>query len=171
MNPPPLPRIPTAQLQQAPNPRGLDDAPVVGRFGFRSDREVGQFRDDVYIAPYVGEWYDVLSTWLLRIRFDWASHWGKGPPFGEPVDAADLNDSIGYISIEFLNGFIAQYTQPFKVFFDLLNSSSKGKFMWWSSSRLKDQPYDTIRGQQRIVTQAMRAARDPRRRMRFDNSR
>lgn len=169
-----LPRLPIAQAQHAPLPRDSTaetDSPVEGRFGFRSDREVGMFRDDVFIAPLVGEWYDVLSTWLHRIRFDWASPHGKGQPFAEPVDESDLRESLGYLTVEFLDLAVVQYVQPWKVFFDMLNSSSKGRFMHHASARLTDQPYDEISGPKRKVTKAMRDARSVGKRTRYDNAR
>lgn len=170
----PLPRLPIARTQQAPLPRDgtpEKEAPVEGRFGFRSDREVGMFRDDVYIAPLVGEWYDVLSTWLHRIRFDWTSPNGKGQPFAEPVDQGDLRESLGYLTVEFLDLAVVQYVQPWKVFFDMLNSSSKGRFMHHASAHLATQPYDLISGPKRKVTKAMRASRDVKKRTTYDNRR
>lgn len=65
-------------------------------------------------AP-VGEWIDVVSTWVLRTRFD---------PYP--------NSTAGDWRVEFLDGFACNYPNtPGSVFTDFFNSSSKGAFIYY----------------------------------------
>jgi hypothetical protein len=114
-------------------------------------------------AP-VNTWIDVMSTWLSRVRFSWAPVRG-GPPT-QPTK--DPKQRTGYLQVEFLSGATVEYTnpQPYSVFDDLINSSSKGYFLHHAQSHLYTQPYTLLSPPIRKVTAEMRKLREPKSRMR-----
>lgn len=126
-----------------------------------SDRLIGidtiGLDDELLFAGEVGKWHDVLSTYLNRVRFDWASNWGGGPPW--PPGGGEQRK--GYLTVEFLDLAIVEYPgETFQTFSDLINSASKGSYMWYASSGLQHKTGNKIRDGQRTVTQDMKDKRD-----------
>lgn len=158
--PPPLPTRATAGV---PTFRGqferLPTLPERQSPAF-SDRTVGNV-DEFGLEPEAvpGQWYDVQSTWVSRVFFDWKSALG-GPPT-QPTD--DPKQRSGYLRVEFLSGAVVEYSkpQPYSVFDDLINSSSKGQYIWHASPGLIRQPYTLLSPATRKVTAEMRRLREP----------
>ncbi len=125
-----------------------------------SDRRVGN-EDQFGLEPdaQVGKWYDVMSTWLSRVKFSWTRHAG-GPP---TIPTSDPQQRRGYLMVEFLDGAVIEYNnaQPYSVFDDLVGSSSKGYFVHYSSANLMHQAYTLISPATRKVTAEMRRLREP----------
>ncbi len=126
-----------------------------------SDRTVGN-ADEFGLEPdaKVNEWYDVVSTWVSRVRFAWTSTARGGPP---SVPTSDPRSRKGYLSVEFLSGATVEYNnpQPYSVFDDMINSSSKGSYIWHASPGLIRQPYTLLSPAIRKVTAEMRRLREP----------
>lgn len=126
-----------------------------------SDRMVGN-EDQLGLEPnaQVGVWYDVMSTWLSRVRFAWTSTARGGPP---TPTTSDPKSRTGYLSVEFLSGATVEYNNPlsYSVFDDLINSSSKGSYIWHASPGLIRQPYTLLSPAIRRVTSEMRKLRAP----------
>lgn len=129
-----------------------------------SDRRVGLDEHGLEPEALVGPWYDVMSTWLSRVRFSFVPL-GPGGSFRGPptAPAADPKQRMGYLSVEFLDGATIQYTDPlpFGVFDDMINSSSKGQYIWHSSAGLIHKPYTELSPAIRKVTAEMRRLRAP----------
>lgn len=158
--PPPLPTRATAGV---PTFRGqferLPTLPERQSPAF-SDRTVGN-ADQFGLEPeaQVGIWYDVMSTWVSRVFFDWKSALG-GPP---TPTTDDPKQRTGYLRVEFLSGAVVEYSkpQPYSVFDDLINSPSKGQYVHHASSDLYHQPYTLLSPPTRRVTAEMRRLREP----------
>ena len=152
--------IPRPSIQPPPVPRIVYPTDPVRQSPAASDRLVGN-EDNLGLEPdaQVDVWYDVLSTWLNRVRFSWRPVTG-GPP---TLLTEDPKQRTGYLQVEFLDLAVIMYTDPlpYGVFDDLVNSGSKGQYVWHGRSGLINRPYVTISGPRRKVTAAMRAAREP----------
>ncbi len=126
-----------------------------------SDRTRGN-ADEFGLEPdaQVNEWYDVVSTWVSRVRFAWTSTARGGPP---SVPTGDVRGRKGYLSVEFLSGATVEYNnpQPYSVFDDMINSSSKGYYIHHASSQLIKQPYTLLSPAIRRVTHEIRNLREP----------
>lgn len=109
----------------------------------------------------IGVWYDVMSTWLSRVRASYTPVRG-GPP---TPPAKDPKQRMVYLQVEFLDGATVEYTNPqlYSVFDDLINSSSKGQFIWHASPGLIRQSYTLLSPATRKVTAEMRKLRAPKR--------
>ncbi len=125
--------------------------------GLQSDKE----KEELLLAGQVGVWIDVFSEYLFKIRFDWVSPWPKfssGPP--SLSRNVPLEQRRGYLTAQFLDLAIVGYAnEPYKVFQDAINSSSKGSYWWHASSGLQGKSGDKIQKSQRKVTAEMRRAR------------
>ena len=109
----------------------------------------------------IGVWYDVMSTWLSRVRASYTPVRG-GPP---TPPAKDPKQRMIYLQIEFLDGATVEYTapEPYSTFDDLVNSSSKGMYVHHASTHLYGKPYTTLSKATRKVTAEMRKLREPKR--------
>ena len=143
--------IPTALpiARRLPEPKRVEPPPLPGqrnldRLGtgadYRSHRLTGI--TEVQGAP-VNAWVDVVSTWVLRSRFDMQE-----------------GASTGDWMVEFLDGSLVVYrnTTP-DVWGDFFNSPSKGLFIHYRCA-VVGRAYDTLRGPQRVVTDKHRKLRD-----------
>lgn len=107
----------------------------------------------------LGTWYQVMSTWLSRVRASYVPVRG-GPP---TPPAKDPKQRLVYIQIEFLSGATVEYNnpEPYSTFDDLVNSSSKGQYVHHASTHLYGKPYTLLSPATRRVTAEMRRLRSP----------
>lgn len=107
----------------------------------------------------IGVWYQVMSTWLSRVRASYTPVRG-GPP---TPPTKDPKQRMIYLQIEFLSGATVEYTnpEPYSTFDDLVNSSSKGSYVHHASTHLYTKPYTLLSPPTRRVTAEMRKLRAP----------
>ncbi len=146
-----LPPLPTFRNDRLPPPLPAGPGTLPRPQGATSDRltPLEDEADNLRYTSPIGTWISVFSTWLNRVKFDWRSARG-GPP---SVPTKDPEQRLGWLTIEFLDLSVIQYTAPlpFRAFDDLVHSSSKGAFLHHSSWDLIHADYITISAAKRKV--------------------
>lgn len=144
--PPPLPRT------RVPPLRGIQRDIDLNRLGtganFRSHRLtwLNAPRGAMSGAP-LNEWVDVVSTWVLRSRFD-------------PGFALFGDSGTGDWQVEFLNGAeVIYHDTPVTIWTEFFNSSSKGMFIYYRCKE-EGRAYELIQEGYREVTAKQRKIRD-----------
>lgn len=158
----PPPALPNFRLNGLPPALPEEHGGVVAQqYAYRSDRLTPlEDREDglQYTVP-ADTWIRVFSTWLSRVKFSWKSV-GGGPP---SVPTKDPQQRLGYLTIEFRDLSVIQYSAPLphRAFDDLVGSSSKGYFLHHGSWNLINADYITISAAKRKVSAKMTARYEP----------
>ncbi len=138
--------MPKAAPPPLPAQRDLDRLGTGAEF--TSHRLTGGFENDAILAP-VNAWVDVVSTWVLRARFD---------PHPDLPDGR--KSQLGDWKVEFLDGSLVNYDMtPAADWVDFFQSSSKGHYIL-ERCKNANRPYTLLRGPQRKVSAKQRFIRD-----------
>lgn len=146
---PGIPKVGAPRVAPPPLPsqRNLDQLGTGA--DFRSHRLTGGFESDAPTLAPVNAWVDVVSTWVLRARFD--PH--PDLPNGQKSQTGDWK-------VEFLDGSLVAFRMtPAADWIDFFQSSSKGSYIY-HKCKLAGRAYDTLRGPQRKVSAKHRFLRD-----------
>lgn len=141
--PPPLPKTRKAPVTALGRDVDLNRLGTGAKF--RSNRLTPWVTPDV--AAPLNEWVDVVSTWVLRSRYDSYVYL-----FGD--------EGLGDWTVEFLDGATVVYHDtPAKIWDEFFTSSSKGMFIYYRCKE-EGRPYELIREGTRTVTAKQRFIRE-----------
>lgn len=113
---------------------------------FKSNRLTWLTSGSETAAP-LGDWVDMVSTWVLRSKYDSYVYL-----FGD--------QGLGDWTVEFLNGAeVVYHDTPASIWNEFFNSSSKGMFIYYRCKE-EGRPYELIREGTRTVTAKQKKIRD-----------